>query len=186
MGLKTGFQRLAGLLELFHFNGRPLTDRFLSFQTGSFSKRAGDDLVLANLAVGLNEISLTTVHGALLAAVFSQDGLLYPPYLIDDSKSILDLGIYSHSSQPRRLLADDLDFRRVKKAIRAWVDFKNAAVRTGIAGDPGRGLDALAIGYFPYEKPRFAFAFRLEGAGKTELNEGNFLRALLALLQKNP
>jgi peptidoglycan glycosyltransferase len=152
------------------------------------------DFKLANLAVGLGEISLTTVHAAILAAVFSQNGLLFPPYIIDDAKSILNLGFYSHSARPLRVLADDLNFRRVKKAMqevannkngtgrRAWSAAVNLAIKTGTAGDPQQGLDALVIGFFPAEKPRYAFAFRLEGAGKAELNGAFFLRDLLKVL----
>jgi len=192
MGLKTGWPRLTSMLELFRFNAQPFRDGFLEFPTGRFSKELDDDFRLANLAVGLNEITLTTCHGALLAAVFSQNGLLYPPYLIDDAKSILDLGYYGHKSQPLRLLGDDLNFRQVRKAIRqrlkrgsdngSLASEAELAVKTGIAGDPKQGLDAMAIGFFPFDQPRYAFAFRLEGAGKPELNEANFLRGLVELL----
>jgi peptidoglycan glycosyltransferase len=196
MGLKIGFQRLAGLLELFYFNAPPFADWFMNFQTGSFKKELRDDFELANLAVGLDEISLTTVHAAMLAAVFSQNGLSFPPYLIDDAKSILNLGYYSHRSRPLRVLADDLNFRRVKKAMQAVLNSEDATsrrampvamdlvIKTGIAGDPKQGLDALAIGFFPAEKPRYAFAFRLEGAGKAELNGAYFLRGLVKILQE--
>ncbi|MEI6614209.1 MAG: penicillin-binding transpeptidase domain-containing protein, partial [Chrysiogenales bacterium] len=196
MGLKVGSQRLASLLERFYFNARPFYDWFLKFQTGTFKRELHNDLELANLAVGLGEISLTTVHAALLAAVFSQNGLLFPPYIIDDAKSILDLGFYSHSARPLRLLADDLNFGRVKKAMRevvnnengtgrrAWSAAVNLAIKTGTAGDRKQGLDALIIGFFPSENPRYAFAFRLEGAGKAEFNGAYFLRDLLKILYK--
>lgn len=196
MGLKIGSRRLASLLGLFYFNARPFADWFLEFQTGTFKKELTADFELANLAVGLNEISLTTVHAAMLAAVFSQDGLLFPPYLIDDAKSILNLGYHSHRSRPLRVLADDLNFRRVKKAMREVLNDENdtgrsaisaaadLAIKTGIAGDPEQGLDALAIGFFPFEKPRYAFAFRLEGAGKARLNGEHFLRGLVKILQQ--
>lgn len=193
MGRKTGLPRLAGMLELFRFNAQPFRDGFLEFPTGTFNKELNDDFRLANLVVGLNEITLTTVHGALLAAVFSQNGLLYLPYLIDDAKSILNLGYYGHKSQPLRLLNDDPNFRQVRKAIRQRLKSDGAngslaleaelAVKTAIAGDAKQGLDAMAIGFFPFDKPRYAFAFRLEGAGKTELNEAGFLRGLIGLLQ---
>jgi hypothetical protein len=194
MGLKVGPQRLADLLGLFYFNARPFYDWFLKFQTGTFNRELRNDFKLANLAVGLGEISLTTVHAAILAAVFSQNGLLFPPYIIDDAKSILNLGFYSHSARPLRVLADDLNFRRVKKAMqevannkngtgrRAWSAAVNLAIKTGTAGDPQQGFDALVIGFFPAEKPRYAFAFRLEGAGKAELNGAFFLRDLLKVL----
>jgi penicillin-binding protein A len=194
MGLEVGSQRLASLLGLFYFNARPFYDWFLKFQTGTFNQELRGDFKLANLAVGLGEISLTTVHAAVLAAIFSQNGLLFPPYIIDDAKSILDLGFYSHSARPLRVLADDLNFGRVKKAMqevvtnkngtghRAWSPAVNLAIKTGTAGNSKQGLDALVIGFFPAEKPRYAFAFRLEGAGKAEFNGAFFLRDLLKIL----
>jgi peptidoglycan glycosyltransferase len=194
MGLKVGFQRLASLLRRFYFNAQPFYDWFLKFQTGTFNQELSTDFELANMAVGLGEISLTTVHAAVLAAVFSQNGLLFPPYIIDDAKSILDLGFHNHSTRPLRVLADNLNFGRVKKAMqevvnnengtgrRAWSATVNLAVKTGTTGNSKQGLDALFIGFFPAEKPRYAFAFRLEGAGKAEFNGAFFLRDLLKIL----
>jgi hypothetical protein len=192
MGLHVGRPRLDAMLELFHFNSRPFQDWFLKFQTGSFDRKAGNELALASLAVGHGAISLTTVHAAVLAAVCSQNGLLFPPYLIEDAKSILDLGYHSHRAQPLRLLTDDLNFRQVRKAMQAVVDDEDGtgrragtaglAVKTGSSPDGRGGFDALVIGFFPAEKPRYAFAFRLEGAGRAELNGMIFLRDLVAIL----
>jgi hypothetical protein len=194
MGLKVGAESLAGLLELFRFNSRPLVDWFLEFRTGAFTLAPGSIAGLANLATGLGKISLTTVHAAMLASVFSQNGTWLSPYIIDDAKSILDLGFYRHGSRPLRLLSDDMNFARVRKAMRAVVSDENGtgrrawsadvdlAVKTGAAGDSRTGLDALVIGYVPAEKPRYAFAFRLEGAGNVALNGALFLRDLITLL----
>ena len=53
------------------------------------------------------------------------------------------------------------------------------AIKTGTAGSPASGLDAIIIGFFPFEKPRYAFAFRLEGAGRADVNGAFFLQGLL-------
>ncbi|HSQ35912.1 MAG TPA: penicillin-binding transpeptidase domain-containing protein, partial [Candidatus Binatia bacterium] len=154
------------------------------------------ELALANLAVGHGDISLTTVHAAVLAALIAQNGVLVPPYLIEDAKSILNLGYYSHHAEPRQLLADDLNFRRVKKAMATVVtDGKGTghragpaaglAVKTGSSSDGRGGFDALVIGFYPVANPRFAFAFRLENAGRAELNGALFLRDLAAILGAN-
>lgn len=196
MALAVGFQRLASLLERFYFNAQPFYDWFLKFPTGTFNRELNDDFKLAKLAVGLDEISLTTVHAAVLAAVFSQKGLLFPPYIIDDAKSILDLGFYSHNARPLRVLADDVNFGRVNKAMRevvnnkngtghrAWPAVVNLAIKTGTTGDRNGGLDAIVIGFFPAERPRYAFAFRLEGGGRADVNGAFFLRDLLKILYK--
>ncbi|MCX6555902.1 MAG: penicillin-binding transpeptidase domain-containing protein [Candidatus Aminicenantes bacterium] len=194
MGLKVGPELLASLLELFRFNSRTLADWFLEFRTGAFTLAPDSVAELANLATGLGKISLTTVHAAMLASVFSQNGTWFSPYIIDDAKSILDLGFYSHDARPVRLLNDDMNFARVRKAMRAVVNDENGtgrrawsaeadlAIKTGAAGDSRTGLDALVIGYVPAEKPRYAFAFRLEGGGNVALNGAPFLRELIKLL----
>ncbi len=38
------------------------------------------------------------------------------------------------------------------------------------------------IGFFPVEQPRYAFAFRLQGAGLAEFNGAIFLRDLVSSL----
>jgi hypothetical protein len=194
MGQEVGFNGLADLLQCFFFNAPAFTDQFCEFRAGSFRGREGDDLGLANLSVGLKGISLTTIHAAVLASVFAQNGEFFPPFLIDDAKNILGLGFYRHEARPLRLLADDLDFLRVKKAMvevvesedgtgrRARSETVRLAVKTGTAGRAANGLDAVLIGFFPYEKPRYAFAFRLEGAGRAELNGAFFLRDLIKVL----
>ncbi len=194
MGRAAGFAALAGLLRRFFFNAPPFADQFCSFATGRFDPRAGDDFRLAGLAAGLEGISLTTVHAAVLAAVFSQGGRFFPPYLIDDAKDILGLGLARHASRPQLLLADDLNFLRVKKAMVAVVEDENGtgrrlrgqavrlAIKTGTAANPAGGLDAVIIGFFPFEKPRYAFAFRLEGGGRAEINGASFLQGLLHVL----
>ena len=194
MGLAAGYDALAGLLRRFFFNSPPFSDQFCRFATGRFTARAGDDFQLASLAAGLEGASLTTVHAAVLAAVFSQAGEFFPPYLIDDAKDVLGLGLLRHESRPWRLLADDLNFLRVQKAMAAVVEDEDGtgrrlrgqavrlAIKTGTAPGPAGGLDAVVIGFFPLERPRYAFAFRLEGGGRAEINGALFLQGLLRIL----
>ena len=194
MGQSVGFPALADLLRLFFFNGPPVRAPFFSFAVGSFTDRAGDERLLAELATGLGGTTMTTMHAAVLAAVLAQDGLYFPPFLVDDAKNILGLGFYRHASSPRRLLADDLNFLRVKKAMVAVVEDEKGtgrrarhaqvrlAIKTGTAPSPAGGLDALIAGFFPLEKPRYAFAFRLEGGGRAEINGAILLQGLLRLL----
>jgi hypothetical protein len=194
MGWKAGFPAVSNLLRRFFFNAPPFSDQFCSFATGRFDARASDDFRLARLAAGLEGASLSTVHAAVLAAIFSQAGQFFPPYLLDDAKNILGLGFYRHESRPRRLLADDLNFLRVKKAMAAVVEDEKGtgrrarsqtvrlAVKTGTAGSRAGGLDAVLVGFFPFEKPRYAFAFRLEGGGRSDINGALFLQELLHVL----
>ncbi|MCU0236019.1 MAG: penicillin-binding transpeptidase domain-containing protein [Acidobacteria bacterium] len=192
MGLAVGRSGLTELLQRFFFNAPAFSDRFLAFRTGRFA--SGGEAALARLAAGLDGVTLTTLHGAVLAAVFAQNGLHFPPFLIDDTKNLLGLGIYRHDPRPLRLLSDDPGFLRVKKAMAAVVEddkgtgrrlagsVPRLAVKTGTAPGKAGKLDAILIGFFPYDDPRYAFAFRLEGAGRAELRGVFFLQELLKLL----
>ncbi len=94
---------------------------------------------MAGLASGLEGVTVTTVHAAVLAALFAQNGQYFPPYLIDDAKNILGLGFYRHAPRPQRLLADDLNFLRVKKAMAAVVEDEKGTGRRlrGSRSPPG-------------------------------------------------
>jgi peptidoglycan glycosyltransferase len=194
MGKAAGAAVLTDLLRRFFFNDPGFRDQFCTFAAGRFATQAGADLPLANLAAGLDGITVTTVHAAVLAAAFAQNGQHFPPYLIDDAKNILGLGYYRHAARPRRLLSDDLNFLRVRKAMAAVVEDEKGtgrrlrgstprlAIKTGTAPNQAGGLDAIIIGFLPYDNPRYAFAFRLEGAGRAELNGATFLLGLLKVL----
>ncbi len=194
MGQAAGLPALTGLLQSFFFNAADFSDPFFRFAAGKFSLDSGDGLQLADLALGLKKITLTTVHAAALAAIVSQAGQLFPPYLVDDAKNILGLGFYRHEARPRRVLADDLNFLRLKKAMAAAVEDENGtgrrarrrtlrlAIKTGTTGSSASGLNAIIVGFFPYEKPRYAFAFRLEGAGRADVDGALFLQRLLQIL----
>jgi hypothetical protein len=193
MGQAIGRPGLTGLLQRFFFNAPALSDQFLTFRTGTFTT-GGGDFALAGLASGLDGISVTTVHAAVLAAAFAQNGQHFPPYLIDDAKNLLGLGFYHHESRPLRLLADEPNFMRVRKAMAAVVEDEKGtgrrlsgrtprlAIKTGTAAGKAGGLDAIIIGFLPYENPRYAFAFRLEGAGRADLQGAFFLQELLKIL----
>jgi hypothetical protein len=193
MGQAVGRPGLRELLRRFFFNAPAFTDQFLTFRTGTFAS-GGGDFELAGLASGLDGIRVTTAHAAVLAADFAENGQHFPPYLIDDAKNLLGLGFYHHDPRPLRLLADDLNFLRVRKAMAAVVEDEKGtgrrlsgvtprlAIKTGTAAGKAGQLDAIIIGFLPFENPRYAFAFRLEGAGRADLQGAFFLRELLKIL----
>ena len=194
MGKAAGAAALTDMLQRFFFNGPGFRDQFCTFAAGRFAALSGADLPLANLAAGLDGITMTTVHASVLAAAIAQNGQHFPPYLIDDAKNILGLGFYRHAARPLRLLSDDLNFMRLRKAMAAVVEDEKGtgrrlrgtsprlAIKTGTAPNPTGGLDAIIIGFLPYENPRYAFAFRLEGAGRAELAGAALLQGLLKVL----
>lgn len=194
MGMNLGFGKLSAVLKPFYFNGGDgLWDLFLEFKAGTFNKDISNDFELANLSVGLEEVTSTTFHSAFIAAIIAQNGSVYSPYLIKNKKNLLNLGYYTHPSELLTIFTDNATFFKVKRAMvgvveqpegtgkRTRVDFVQVGLKTGTTGDPQKGLDATLMGFFPEEKPAYAFAFRLERVGKAELRGAYFLRDFLKL-----
>jgi peptidoglycan glycosyltransferase len=191
MGTIVGFNSLTDTYQRFYFNCDDFADLFLTFKTGTTNKDISTDYRLANMSVGLNELSITTFHAALLSAVIAQNGSIYTPYLIKNKKNLLNIGFYNHDPQLLQVTRDSTILIKIKNAMedavvhprgtgrRAMVDFVNAAIKTGTAGDKKKGLDAVITGFFPAEKPQYAFAFRLERGGKAEWRGALFLKAFL-------
>ncbi len=197
MGTIVGFKSLTDTFQQFYFNSGDFADLFLTFKTGTTNKNISTDYQLANMAVGLNELTITTFHAALLSAVIAQNGSIYTPYLIKNKKNLLNVGFYNHDPQLLQVTRDSTILIKIKNAMedavahprgtgkRAKVDFVNAAVKTGTAGDKKKGLDAVITGFFPGEKPQYAFAFRLERGGKAEWRGALFLRDFLTTFYRS-
>jgi hypothetical protein len=191
MGTIVGFKSLTDTYRRFYFNSGDFSDLFLTFKTGTTGKDISSGYRLANMSVGLNEVTVTTFHAALLSAVIAQNGSIYAPYLIKNKKNLLNIGFYNHDPQLIQVTGDNTVLIKIKNAMedavlhprgtgrRTKVDFVNAAVKTGTAGDKKKGLDAVITGFFPGEKPRYAFAFRLERGGKAEWRGALFLKDFL-------
>ena len=203
MGVMVGTPYLCDTLNRFYFNadtrGTPLTDLFLTFKTGKYRTDIplSDRFRLCNLAVGLNEISVTTFHAALFSTIISQNGSIYDPYMITNKKNLLNIAFYNHNAQLRDIFQANTIFLKIKDGMRlavesdrgtgkrAQVDFVHLALKTGTAGDKSLGLDAILTGFFPAEKPQYAFAFRLERAGKAEWQGAMFLKEFLSALYQD-
>ncbi len=193
MGLQVGRERLVAALRLFSFDGEPWRDRWLRFRCGRI-RLPRDDYQLCRLAVGLDQVTVTTLQAAVMAATIARDGEFSSPYLVDSEKNALQLGCYAHRGGRRRILADDRALRELKSGMaavvaseqgtgrRARLDAVCVAAKTGTAGSSADGLDAILIGYFPCARPRYAFAFRLEGGGRAELNGATLLHDFLLRL----
>ncbi len=191
MGIHLGIKKLGTVFNKFYFNTDELTDLFLNFKTGTYNKRVAEDFQMANLSVGLEEISITTFHSALMTAIIAQNGSIYAPHLIKNKKNLLNLAYYNHLAQLLTVFNDNASFLKVKNAMirvvedkngtgkRSKVDFVRVGLKTGTAGSKKKGLDAILIGFFPAEKPEYAFGFRLERVGRAELKGAYFSRDFL-------
>jgi cell division protein FtsI/penicillin-binding protein 2 len=203
MGLNAGFEKLSEVLENFYFNAGELKDLFLNFKTGRYKRNSAAGYRLAKFSVGLSNnnekkdgkeklVTTTTFHSALISAFIAHNGSIYSPYLIHSIKNVLSLGFYTHSGEIIHSFKDhNREFFKVKEAMkevvasprgtgrRARVDFVKTAIKTGTAGDKKKGYDAILTGFFPADRPHYAFAFILQHAGKAELNGALFLKNFL-------
>jgi hypothetical protein len=191
VGVKLGRGRLTGLLESFAFNQPPFSDSVFRFDTGNFQITTDSPLETANLAIGLNHISITTIHAAQLAAMLAQSNPSPQPYLIDSIRNFFNIAYSAHPGTRMAPPVNETESRRIRTAMlavvendqgtarRSRVGFVRVAAKTGTSGDSTHGLDAILIGYFPAENPEYAFAFRLQGAGKAELRGAQVLQDFL-------
>lgn len=191
IALELGYNNLSQVFTKFYFNSNGIQDRFCHFKTGSFNKRISKDIELANFGVGLNEISITTFHAALIPVIIAQHGSIYEPHLIKNIKNVLDLGFYNHVPVSQKIFKYSTIFTKITQAMvnvikdkngtgrRSKVEFVQAAIKTGTAGNKKEGLDAILLGFYPASKPEYAFAFRLENAGQAEYQGAYFLKKFL-------
>lgn len=192
MSIIVGFKPLEEMLKRFFFNSPPFSDSPITFKTGSFKTNINTPLRLAHLAVGLSDISITTFHASLLSAIIAQNGSIYLPHLIKNKKNLMKLGFYHHTTQLLNIINDNTHLAKLKTAMvfvvesadgtgkRARLEEMKMAIKTGTSGDKDSGLDAIITGFFPADKPQYAFAFRLEHAGKAEVNGALLLKKFLS------
>ncbi len=198
MGLTMGEKKLGAVLDAFYFNGprRDLGELCIPSRMGTYNKSLSEEFRLAKLSVGLNEITISTYHSALTAAVIARSGSIYAPYLLKSRKNLMKLAYYEHPRGLLKVIEDNAAFVKVKNAMcrvvedpcgtgrRSRVDTVRVSMKTGTTGSKTAGFNAVIFGYFPADKPRYAFAFRLEGVGKAELKGAYFLKEFLTAFLK--
>jgi peptidoglycan glycosyltransferase len=196
MGETLGYNGLKKIFSLFYFNSQPFKDGFLTFNTGKMPGSAATGYDLAHMSVGLEKMKMTTFHAAFMAQIITQSGTVYPPYMIINKKNLLNIGYYAHKAEPLTVLKDNSSFAKVKNAMvyvvespdgtgrRARVDDLPIGMKTGTAGNRQVGLDAVIVGFFPADKPKYAFAFRLQRVGKAEWIGAQFLKRFLEAFRR--
>ncbi len=191
MGIVTGERNIHETLKNFMFNSEPVTDYNFKFGFGNFRKGESGKRAIANLSIGLENISVSTFHSAVISSIFAQGGNIISPYLVMSKRNLFDLAFYNHSPVYKKIYQGSRFFEDIKLAMRkvttdnkgtgrrARVDFMEIGIKTGTSGNKKIGLDSVITGFFPYEKPRYSFAFRLEHGGKAEFKGALFLKKFL-------
>ena len=191
MGIKTGREKIYNVLKNFMFNSESVNDGMFQFRFGKFSSEKKGQRTLANLSIGLEHISITTIHSAIISSIIAQNGNIIFPYIIMSNQNIFRLGYYNHTPAYKTVFLNNKYFEEIKTGMRevtidpegtgrrAEVNFVDIGLKTGTAGNKSKGLDSVLTGFFPFEKPRYSFAFRLEHGGKAEYNGALFLKRFL-------
>ncbi|MEN8222737.1 MAG: penicillin-binding transpeptidase domain-containing protein [Acidobacteriota bacterium] len=191
MGIKSGSKKIEEALSNFMFNSSPARDGKFQFGFGKFISSGGNSRTLANLSIGLEHISITTIHSAILSSILAQNGNIIFPHFIMSNQNIFGLGYYNHSPEYKQIYLNNRYFEDVKTGMRdvttdiegtgrrALVDFMDIGLKTGTAGKKAKGFDSVLTGFFPFEKPKYSFAFRLEHGGKAEYKGALFLKRFL-------
>jgi peptidoglycan glycosyltransferase len=197
LGLGMGQARLDDMLMAFGFD-RNLDLDDLELTTGRLAQvdPARPRLGLARRAVGLENISITPAHAALLAAALANGGDLMRPYLVA-SRRALGAGEPYSVTEPEVLLQplSPASAAVIAQAMEAVVTFPKGtgrraameglpfAMKTGTAGQRQSGLNAVVFGYAPLVDPQVAFAFVAEHAGKAELEGARIVKDFLSTVR---
>lgn len=196
IGMLLGKARLVQELEHFGFGGQ-VEGGLLPMELGAFHGDSQSTWDLARLSVGLDFLSSTPLHLALVASAVADGGEMMKPRLLLRQENILGQTIVETAAESMGRAVEssvaaaltDAMFEVVESAEgtgrRAAIDGLDLAMKTGTGGDRKKGLDAVVVGFAPAHEPRVAFAVVLEGGGKAELAAARAARTLLqAVLYK--
>ena len=132
---------------------------------------------LADLGIGLEEVDVTPLHAAALAAVIGDDGRMPAVRLVAGSASPLGLrDIPRRPAAPADVLPPAIA-ARLRQAMAAVARHGTGAglappgfamaMKTGTAATPGLGYHVNYIGTAPLPDPTVAFAVRVTGEGSS-------------------
>ena len=191
MALAAGRETLFSTFEEFRLNAPPFQDVFISFGTGQFDPDTGDYQFIRQ-SVGLSPLASTVFYTGFFTAVIARNGTINAPFLIQNIKNIYKIPHYNHNPTLLPLIENrNLNFLKVREAMKAVVDhprgtgrharvdFVNTALKTGTTGSRDSGLDAVVVGFFPADNPKYALAFKLHHAGRAEYRGAQFFKAFI-------
>lgn len=180
IGLSLGREKLESFVDRARFDSRAnvgLYDAPLGRQRGALS----NGFAVANMAIGLEHLSVNALHIAMLATAIARGGVIDDPILVRRRRSIVGLSL-PFTAGPRRnerLCTPEAAARviPIMEAVianprgtgrRAAVPGLRIAMKTGTAGQGEAGYDALIMAFAPAEAPRIAVGIIAEHAGPAE------------------
>ncbi|MBI2838918.1 MAG: hypothetical protein HYX75_11415 [Acidobacteria bacterium] len=191
IGMALGREALRRELRAYGFD-RPPEAAAPIMRFGLTKDAPADSMHTAHYSVGLEDLSISPVHAAMIAGAIANNGNVMVPRLLRERRNILQEP-YLHS-QPDTLFSTGISeedratlVRVMTKVVesetgtgrRAAVEGLPFAIKTGTSGRRELGLDSVLIGIAPREAPKIAFCIYAHGAGKAELEGARILKEFL-------
>ena len=181
-------------LRRFGFDAKLQSD-YLPLQLGKITEGKMNDRDVANLSIGLENLKITPLHSAMIAAAIANDGVCMEPRLLLNYRNVV--GLPYSPAQPKvfRTFISIQTAHALSRAMeqvvvhpegtgrRAAVPGLPIAMKTGTAGEGATGYDAILIGFAPVKKPKVAFAVVVEHSGKAEFEGARITKLFLESIQ---
>ena len=197
IGLELGQARLDDTLRRFGFDASPPSaDLALSMGRTLPADPDAPRLGLANRAVGLESVTMTPLHVAVVAAAFARDGTAMRPHLVASRTALGSSSPYMVTEVTTLLTATSPETARRVGAMmrhvvtdpsgtgrRAAIPGLDFIMKTGTAGERTPGLNSVIFGYAPADNPVVAFGLVAEHTGKAELEGARIVRDFLTTVR---
>ena len=166
LGMRVGRSRLVGELRRFGFDRKNG-----AFRGGRILSPQGDERQLADLSIGLDDLELTPLHAAQLAAVMVNRGKMPTPTLVSATDGRLGFHPQALPVAPGTPVLDERWLPILLSAMEAVATRGTGrrlaprnfpvAMKTGTASHPQHGFHVNYIGVGPLPETRLAFCVRI-------------------------
>lgn len=194
IGLSLKPSELIANLRTFGFDSK-LPDASLPFELGKVLPGKVDDLYISNLSIGLDELTITPLHAAMVSAAVANEGISMTPRLLLNYRNVLGVPYSAPAPVPFRRFMQKETAMTLKKAMeqvvldpegtgrRAAIPGLPIAMKTGTAGEGAKGYNAIIMGFAPVENPKVAFSIVAEHSGKAEFEAARITKLFLETIQ---
>lgn len=166
LGVHLGRDAMLEELSAYGFDGQ-----MAPFPGARILQPRGDDRQLADLSIGLEATEITPLHGALMAAVMANDGVMPRPRLLISEDGRLGLHPRPFRQLPGEQVIDAEWLPQILASMEAVASRGTGrgmasrsfpvAMKTGTASHPMHGFHVNYIGIGPMPEARLAFCVRI-------------------------
>jgi peptidoglycan glycosyltransferase len=195
MGLDMKNADLISNLRKFGFDAQ-LSIQHFPMQLGKLKQSNIDDQYIGYLSIGLEYLTMTPIHAAMLGSAIANHGLAMTPRLLMHYRNLIGIPYSPTRPQPFRQFMNAQTAGVLTKAMeqvvlqsegtgkRVAMAQLPVALKTGTAGEGGSGYNAILMGFAPVKKPKVAFAVVVEHSGKAEFEGARITRLFLESIQQ--